>query len=45
MEEPDISKKKLSDFAGSWADMGDEEAKEFLDRVYKERRVVSRRIE
>ncbi|MEK6811396.1 MAG: antitoxin VapB family protein [Nanoarchaeota archaeon] len=31
--------------AGAWNDMTDEEAKEFLDSTYKERKIKSRRLD
>jgi len=35
----------IMDSAGVWSDMSDEEAKEFLDSTYKERKLKSRRFD
>jgi predicted CopG family antitoxin len=43
-ENMDKKKKKLSDLAGRWADMSDEEAGAILKEIYGERRVISRRL-
>jgi predicted CopG family antitoxin len=37
-------KEDIMDFAGDWDDISDKEAKQFLDGVYKERKVISRRL-
>lgn len=46
MEAESLGKKnkKLSDLAGRWADMSDKEANAILKDIYKERRVISRRL-
>ena len=36
--------KKLSDLAGRWGDMDDKEAKTLIKEIYKERKVISRRL-
>ena len=40
----DKKKKKLSDLAGRWADMSDEEADAIINGIYKERKIISRRL-
>lgn len=35
----------IMESAGAWSDMTDEEAKEFLDSTYKERKIKSRRLD
>ena len=36
--------RKLSDLAGRWEDMNDKEAKTLIKEIYKERKVISRRL-
>lgn len=43
-ENLDRKNKKLSDLAGRWADMSDEETKNFIKEIYKERKIISRRL-
>jgi len=46
MEAENIGKKrgKLSDLAGAWSNMSDKEANAILKEIYKERKVISRRL-
>ena len=40
-----VKKKKLSDFAGAWKDMGKKEADALIKEIYSERKVMSRRLQ
>ncbi len=45
MEEKKVKKESnIMDSAGAWNDMSDEEANEFLETTYKERKIKSRRL-